>query len=93
MVAMENLAGRFDLPLIINQSRERSKKIKKLLTNPWVCIVSPKRVQMPAVTDRYGKGGWPQKPTEPVASNGEKQLAESLNPQEIRANEIDTESL
>jgi hypothetical protein len=27
----------------------------------------------------YGKGGWPHQPTKPVASNGEKQLAESLN--------------
>jgi hypothetical protein len=40
-----------------------------------------------------GKGGWPHKPTEPVASNGERQLAESLKNQGDRANEINTESL
>jgi hypothetical protein len=31
-----------------------------------------------------GKGGWPHEPTEPVASHGEKRLAESLKPKEIK---------
>jgi hypothetical protein len=83
---------RADSPLKIKAPRERSKKIKKIIDD-LAAILSVTRTSADA--SRYfmcGKGGWPHKPTKPVASNGEKRLAESLNPGD-RANEINTQSL
>jgi hypothetical protein len=66
------------LPLKRRTASKRSKKIKKIIDD-LMAILS--LTETSADASRYtmcGKGGWPHEPTEPVASNGEKRLAESL---------------
>jgi hypothetical protein len=79
------------LPLKKGVVCERSKIIKKIIDDLMAIFSLAKTSADASRYLMYGKGGWPHEPTEPVASNGEEQLAESLKPKEI-ANEIDTES-
>jgi len=58
---------------------ERSKKIKKIIDDLMAMLSLTKTSADASRYNLYGKGGWPHQPTKPVASNGEKQLAESLN--------------
>jgi hypothetical protein len=59
---------------------QRSKKIKKIVDDSMAILSLTKTSADASRYLMYGKGGWPHEPTKPVASNGEKRLAESLNP-------------
>jgi hypothetical protein len=55
----------------------RSKKIKKFIDDSMAIFSLAETSADASRYLTYGKGGWPHQPTKPVASNGEKQLAES----------------
>jgi hypothetical protein len=88
-----NLSGQKKAILALKTRPKKNvqKNKKNLLTIRGRSLVSPKRVQMPAVTERTVRR-LASKPTELVVSHGEKQLAESLIKPRRLANEIDTQS-
>jgi hypothetical protein len=56
---------------------QRSKKFKKIVDDLMAILSLTKTSADASRYLMYGKGGWPHEPTKPVASIGEKRLAES----------------
>ena len=77
--ALSDSPKRAGSPLKIEVPRERSKKIKKFIDDLSMILSLAKTSADASRYLKCGKGGWPHEPTKPVAFNGEKRLAESLN--------------